>query len=222
VEKAVAYVRVSRKDEEPSNQLFAIKAYAEKSGLEIEKEFIEYESGAVPPRERPRYSEMLAYARARGIQHIIFYDISRLGRTLEDTLLELRSLLEEGFRVHFVREQFLNDISNPSFRKLMASILAWFAELYRVDVAERTKAALERAKAQGKHVGRKPAKIPWNLVKRLREKGLTKKQIYYFLVGAGYLRYTEKGVEKVLSYDRFLRRWKREFESPRGRQVTPK
>ena len=48
-------------------------------------------------------------------------------------------------------------------------------------------------------------------MKRLREKGLTKKQIYYFLVGAGYLRYTEKGVEKVLSYDRFLRRW-REFE----------
>jgi len=48
--------------------------------------------------------------------------------------------------------------------------------------------------------------IPMDLVKRYLRMGLKKKAIYELLVEQGYLRYREKGRERVLSYDRFCKR----------------
>jgi len=67
---------------------------------------------------------------------------------------------------------------------------------------------MERARAEGKQLGRKPVEIPLELVRKYRRQGLPKTVIYKLLVSQGYLRYTE-GEEKVLSYDRFVKRLKK-------------
>jgi putative DNA-invertase from lambdoid prophage Rac len=57
---------------------------------------------------------------------------------------------------------------------------------------------------------RRGAAIPRELVKRLLGMGLSKKDVYRLLVAQGYLRYREKGEEKTITYEQFLRRLKKE------------
>mgnify|MGYP000695747822 CR=1 FL=1 len=73
---------------------------------------------------------------------------------------------------------------------------------------ERTIAGMQRAKREGKHVGRRPVEIPIDLVRKHLRRGISKRAIYEFLVDKGYLRYYEKGRERILSYDRFVKRLK--------------
>jgi len=85
--------------------------------------------------------------------------------------------------------------------------------MYVEDIRRRTKLALERLKKEGKLYHRPRTPIPYDLVKKLRSTGLSWKDVYRVLVSMGHLRYKEKGQEKIMSYDWFLRRIKREMES---------
>ena len=142
---------------------------------------------------------MLEFAKMNNIKNIIFYDVSRLGRNLEETLYELKRLLEEGYNTWFVFPEFLNKVNDEMMKKFIISMLAWFAELYRYDIIQRTKAGLERARREGKRIGRPPA-IPDEYLKRLlrRYPNLTKKALWRIALGDGY----------EISYPRFLIRIK--------------
>ncbi|MHA1589623.1 MAG: recombinase family protein [Candidatus Njordarchaeales archaeon] len=207
--KAVAYIRISREDENIENQKIAIEEFSKSKGLEIVGYFIdEMISGAVPPRERSRYKMMLEFAGMNNIKAIVFYDISRLGRNLEETLYEIKKLLEEGYDIYFVYPEFLNELKDPMMKKMIISILAWFAELYRYDVIQRTKAGLKRAKAEGKIIGRPPFPFPEAYVKKLLKKGLSIAQIHRLLVQEGKICRKAKGKIKCMSYEAFRRKVK--------------
>ena len=206
--RAVAYIRVSQEDEDPENQKAVIQNYCKYNQLECFF-FIDIDvSGATEPRQRPQYRAMLDFARNNNIKLILFYDLSRLARSLENGLLELKRLTEEGFTFKFITQQFIDYIEDPMLRKKVISDFLWFAELYREDIRRRTKAALDRLKRQGVKLGRKAVPIPIDLVREYRRRGLSKKAIYELLKMKGYLRYEEKGFTKVLSYDRFCKRLK--------------
>jgi len=208
--RALAYVRVSRDGERPENQVEAIKRWAKEHDIEVVGFYIDIDvSGGVPPRDRPNYRVMLDTAKKLGIKLLLFYDLSRLSRSLEEGLLELKRLTEEGFSYKFVAQEFLDYIEDPMLRKKVISDFLWFAELYREDIRRRTKEALERLRREGKRLGRPPVEIPLDLVRKYLSKGLSKKDAYRLLVSQGYLKYKEKGEEKVLSYDRFLKRLKK-------------
>ena len=140
--EAVAYIRVSQLDykngkkiDKPQNQKLAIEEWAEKQGFEIVKFFVDDDvSGAVEPRSRKAYKEMLEFTRKNWIRYIIFYDVSRVGRKFEETLIELKKLSEEGYKFYFAGASFLNDIEDPLMKKKILADFAWFAELYREDI----------------------------------------------------------------------------------------
>lgn len=149
--RAVAYIRVSQVDENPDNQKRAILEWAERNNVDVIGFFVDVDvSGGVPPRERPKYRAMIEFAKDSGINMILFYDLSRLSRSLEDGLLELRKLVEEGFEFKFVAQEFLDYIEDPMLRKKVISDFLWFAELYRKDVARRTAEALRRLMLENK------------------------------------------------------------------------
>ncbi len=54
-----------------------------------------------------------------------------------------------------VREEWLENV-DPKVRQLIITILGWAAEMEREFIRERTREALARLKAEGKHVGRPP------------------------------------------------------------------
>jgi len=151
--KAVAYIRVSKEDLTPENQLASIERFAEREGYEIVRVFVDEISGAVPPRKRLEYLKMLRYCNEHGIRTIIMYDLSRLSRDMYAGISELLKLTEEFRVVLFSEYSFLNDIKDPLQKKKVIADFLWFAELYREDIRRRTKAALELRKQMGVQLG---------------------------------------------------------------------
>ena len=151
--RAVAYIRVSKEDLTPENQLASIERFAEREGYEVVRVFVDEISGAVPPRKRLEYLKMLKYCNEHGIRTIIMYDLSRLSRDMYAGISELLKLTEEFRVVLFSEYSFLNDIKDPLQKKKVIADFLWFAELYREDIRRRTKAALELRKQMGVQLG---------------------------------------------------------------------
>jgi DNA invertase Pin-like site-specific DNA recombinase len=211
---AVGYARVSLETEDISNQVHAIEEYAKTNGLTLVGVFRDIGvSGAKPAMERDGFKQMLnALESMPAIRTIVVFDITRLGRDMLDVMETYKLLTERGYNILFVKHPELNVIqSTPlaeAVRKATLAMLSVTAEIERALISERTKSALARAKAMGKHIGRKGTQIPADVVKQYLALGLTKKSIYRLLVQQGLLRYQERGVVKVLSYNQFLVRLK--------------
>ncbi|AAY80023.1 recombinase family protein [Sulfolobus acidocaldarius] len=213
--KALGYARVSVEDERIENQIAEISAYAKNNGIELMKIFTDVGvSGSKPALEREGFKSLMQASELLDVKTIVIYDLTRLGRDLFDLVTTYKTLLEKGYNVLFVKHPELNVTqSSPigeALRKALLVLLGAVAELERAFIRERTVSGLARAKAQGVKLGRKPADIPVELVKRYLKMGATKKFIYAKLVEDGFLRYKEKGVERVMSYDWFLKRMKKE------------
>ena len=211
---AVGYARVSREDEDIGNQVHAIEDYAKTNNLTLVGVFRDVGvSGAKPALERDGFKQMLNDLESMpAIRTIIVFDITRLGRDMLDVMDTYKYLTEKGYNILFVKHPELNVIqSTPlgeAIRKATLAMLSVTAEIERALISERTKSALARAKAMGKHIGRRGTQIPIDVVKQYLSMGLTKKAIYRLLVQQGLLRYQERGVVKVLSYNQFLVRLK--------------
>jgi len=211
--KALGYARVSIPEEKIENQIQAIEEFCKAINLELIKVFQDIGvSGSKPALERPGFKQLMEAAKLLDIKTIVIYDLTRLGRDLFDLIETYRKLLSEGFNVLFVKHPELNAKPDSpigeSLRKALLTILGVVADLERAFIRERTIQGLIRAKREGKRIGRKPVDIPIDLVKRYLNMRLSKKAIYELLVEQGYLRYREKGRERILTYDRFVKRLK--------------
>ncbi|MEM0458975.1 MAG: recombinase family protein [Thermofilaceae archaeon] len=212
-QRCLGYARVSLESENVENQVLELQRFAEANGLDVVAVFKDVGvSGSKPALEREGFKQLLEASRLLGIKTIIVYDLTRLGRDLFDVVGTYRYLLENGYTVLFVKHPELNarpdSPVSETLRKALLTMMGIVSELERALIIERTRAGLERARLEGKRLGRKPTEIPVDKVKYYLKKGLSKKDVYRLLVDMGYLRYKEKGVERVLSYDRFLKRLK--------------
>ena len=211
---AVGYARVSIEGEDINNQVHAIEDYAKTNNLTLVGVFKDVGvSGAKPALEREGFRQLLtALESMPAIRTIIVFDITRLGRDMLDVMDTYKYLTEKGYNILFVKHPELNVVQasplGEAIRKATLAMLSVTAEIERALISERTKSALARAKAMGKHIGRRGTQIPIDVVKQYLSMGLTKKAIYRLLVQQGLLRYQERGVVKVLSYNQFLQRLK--------------
>ncbi|MCP1097197.1 recombinase family protein, partial [Bacillaceae bacterium OS4b] len=113
-----------------------------------EKIFMEKQSGAKSDREE--LIKALDYLREG--DKLVVYKIDRLARSTFDLQKIAKELEERGIALVFIKEQI--DFSTPS-GKLMFTMLGAIAEFERDLIKDRTAEGRERAKAQGKHMGRK-------------------------------------------------------------------
>jgi len=205
---------VSLEGEDINNQVHAIEEYAKTNNLTLVGVFKDVGvSGAKPALEREGFRQLLtALESMPAIKTIIVFDITRLGRDVLDVMDTYKYLTEKGYNILFVKHPELNVVQNSplgeAIRKATLALLSVTAEIERALISERTRSALARAKAMGKHIGRRGTQIPIDVVKQYLSMGLTKKAIYRLLVQQGLLRYQERGVVKVLSYNQFLVRLK--------------
>ena len=109
-------------------------------------------SGAVAATLRPALAALLAYVREGDA--VVVTAIDRLGRNTIDVLNTVEALKTRGVSVVSMREGF--DLATPA-GKLMLTMLAAVAELERENLKARQLAGLERAKAEGKNLGRTKA-----------------------------------------------------------------
>jgi DNA invertase Pin-like site-specific DNA recombinase len=138
----IGYARVSTLDQDYSLQVEQLEKYG------CTKIFHEKKSGK--NIGRPELNKAMEYLRAG--DKLVVYKIDRLARSTRDLHNIVHELQEKNIGVVFIKEQI--DFSTPA-GKLMFSMLGAIAEFERDLINERTKEGRERAKAQGKHLGRK-------------------------------------------------------------------
>ena len=144
----------ARFDQEPENQLQELR-YVEARGWTA----VEYVDRGVSGAKdrRPELDRLIADAKRRHFDVLVCWRLDRLGRNLKHLITLLEELQALG--VEFVSLAEGIDATTPA-GKLQMHILGAIAAFERARIAERVKAGLQRARAQGKRLGRPTEKRP--------------------------------------------------------------
>jgi len=143
------YLRVSTDQQVTDNQRPELVALARQRGFSIEAV---YDDTGSAVKARPEFDRMLLDAHRGKFDLLLVWSLDRLGRSMSGNLQTVLELDRLGVQVVSVRESFL-DTSGP-VRPLLIAIFGWLAQQERERLIERTKAGLERARRQGKRIGR--------------------------------------------------------------------
>jgi putative DNA-invertase from lambdoid prophage Rac len=145
--KIALYTRVSTTDQTTLNQRIRLEQYAKAQGWQVEV-FEEVESSR---NTRPIKAALLQRLRKREYSGVLVYKLDRWARSSREIILEINELIEKGVGFYSLTENL--DFSTAT-GKLMFNLLSAFAEFERDLIRERTMDGLERAKKQGKTLGR--------------------------------------------------------------------
>ena len=172
MKRCVIYARVSTDSQTTDNQINELNRVDELKGYKIVHTFKdEGISGAKGRDERKGFDELIKGAVKKDFDMILCWSVDRLGRSLQD----LVSFLNEIHSVNcdlYIHQSGI-DTSTPS-GKMMFQMCGVFAEFERGMIRERVISGQNRAKEQGKHIGR-PTNLNDGLVssiKFMREKGM--------------------------------------------------
>ncbi len=170
MKKNIAYLRISKREENLENQRNAIREFAKEDLIFFEDTI----SGSVPAMQRKAFIDLFDYVEKMHPERIYVYEISRLGRSMVETFNIIQELEKRGVMVIPVseKERWLAT-TDRSIRNLIMAIFSWMAEREREMLIERTKNGLERAKKEGKKLGRPAKEINWREVEKYREKGVS-------------------------------------------------
>ena len=152
--RAALYARVSTLDQEPENQLQELRRYVEARGWTAQ-EYVDHGISGAKDR-RPALDDLVRDAKRRTLDVLVCWRLDRLGRNLKHLIMLLDDLQALG--VAFVSLAEGIDATTPA-GKLQLHILAAIAEFERARLRERTIAGLQRARAQGTRLGRRPVTV---------------------------------------------------------------
>ncbi|PKF85643.1 resolvase [Bacillus sp. BA3] len=138
----IGYARVSTVGQSLESQVEQLEAYG------CTKIYMEKESGK--KTDRPELKNAIKALREG--DKLVVTKIDRLARSVRDLQNIALELEAEGVGLVFIKEQI--DFSTPS-GKLMFTMLGAIGEFERDLIVSRTSEGRERAKKQGKHLGRK-------------------------------------------------------------------
>lgn len=162
--KVAIYARVSTDSQTTENQLRELREVAARNGWEIAQEYIDHGiSGAKGRDKRPAFDSLLKDAVRKRFDVIAVWSVDRLGRSLQDLLAFLEEVHTKGVNLYLHQQGV--DTTTPGGKALF-QMMGVFAEFERAIIRERVKSGLERAKAQGKRLGRPQA--PPETVKRVQ------------------------------------------------------
>lgn len=165
--RAFLYARVSTADQTTNNQLLEVKA----AGFDVQPQRVmaEIVSGSVPACDRPEFQKLLERMESGDV--LLVTKLDRLGRNAMDVRSTIELLAGRGIRVHCLALGGVDLTSAAG--KMTMQVLVAVAEFERDLLIERTQAGLQRAKAEGKKLGRPVATGTREKVQRLRAEGLS-------------------------------------------------
>lgn len=176
IQDVAIYARVSTRDrQEVANQLRELRAYCRKQRWRIVGEYVDRDSGG--RADRPQFRRLFADAHQRKFDLVLFWALDRFSREgVLRTLTYLNDLESAGVGFKSYAEQYID--SSGLFKEAILAILATLAKQERIRLSERVKAGLDRARAEGKRLGR--PKLPdatITEIRRLHRQGISKREI---------------------------------------------
>jgi len=151
--RVAIYARVSTsdKDQNPETQLLPLREFAAAQGWTVAGEFTD-RAPATDLRARTAWREMLDHAARRRVDLVLVWRIDRAFRSVLDAATTLERLRAWGVGLRSYSEPWL-DTTSP-FGEALYYITAAYAQLERGILAERVRAGMERARRQGRRLGR--------------------------------------------------------------------
>jgi putative DNA-invertase from lambdoid prophage Rac len=151
--RVAIYARVSTvdKDQNPETQLRPLREHV--GGLDggLVGEFIDRAS-ADDLRGRREWRRLLELASRRRVDLIVVWKLDRAFRSVADGATTLQSLRSCGCGIRSLQEPWI-DTTTAIGEAMYHITLAW-AQLEKKQLTERVRAGLDRARAEGKRLGR--------------------------------------------------------------------
>ena len=143
------YIRVSSDKQTLENQKFEIRKFAERNNIVIDK-WVEETISTRKPLHKRKLNSLLNVLTDKDV--LISSEISRLGRSLLEVMSILQNCLLKGCQIWTIKENYRLGADLQS--KVMAFAFGLSAEIERQLISDRTRASLEKLKADGKKLGR--------------------------------------------------------------------
>ena len=166
------YARVSTNRQCPESQLLPLREYATARGFEIVSEYVDVISGSKD--SRPELARLMADAAKRRLDAVAVWKFDRFARSTRHLVTALEQFNVLG--VDFISLSESIDTSTP-MGKMVFTVLAAVAELELSLIRERVIMGLQRAKAQGKVLGRPRVETSEDQLLSFCEAGLSSRQI---------------------------------------------
>lgn len=165
-----SYCRVSTTEQSTENQIIAIR----QKGYQVSDSRVVSEtiSGSVEAMKREKFKLLINHQMERG-DMLVVLKLDRLGRDNIDVQNTINLLTDKGIKVVCLDLPVANLSSVEG--KLMLQMFSAFAEFERNRIRERTKEGINRAKAQGKKLGRPKALDTTLTVQAKKAEGLSQR-----------------------------------------------
>lgn len=176
--KAVLYLRVSTTEQDVENQRSELERICEEKDWEIVETITEESSAYQGKREK--FQKLFDMAHRHEYDVLVTWSLDRLDRRgIQETLQSLQRLDDNDIQFYSYQEPYLTTLDSHT-RELIISVLSWVAEMESERRSERTKAGLERARDQGKQIGRpkKGSEAEREAIRKMVEKdGLSYREV---------------------------------------------
>lgn len=179
--RVATYYRVSKDDgsQETENQLLQLHGFCERwDGHELVAEYVDRESGTRGRWERKDFDRMFADAAKRRFDVLLFWALDRFSREgIRKTIAYLQRLDDCGVSFKSYTEPFL-DTDNELIAHIVLGVSSYYAQQEALRISDRTKAGLERAKRNGKVLGRPDGFDRWvPILTEMKEQKLSQGRI---------------------------------------------
>lgn len=149
--KVAVYTRVSTTEQTTKNQEIILTDYCIKNNYEIFRHYKD-EGISGSKTSRPQLDAMLQEMRAKKFDAIVVWKLDRLGRSTQHLLQILEELNNKQVRLICID---LNIDTGTAQGKFFFTLIGAFAELEREMIRERVRIGVQRAKKEGKPVGKR-------------------------------------------------------------------
>jgi putative DNA-invertase from lambdoid prophage Rac len=165
------YCRVSTSTQFTENQVQEVKT----AGFDVQASRVVEEtiSGSIAANERSGFQKLLERMESGDV--LIVTKLDRLGRNAMDVRQTVEHLAAMGIRVHCLALGGV-DLTSPA-GKMTMQVLGAVAEFERDLLIERTQSGLQRAKAEGKRLGRPEAVKTTTEVQMLKAQMLSQAEV---------------------------------------------
>lgn len=174
MKKVAVYARISTADkhQDLETQLFPLREFVTARGWQMHEIYTDVMSGS--KESRPSLDKLMQDARRRKFDVVLVYRFDRFARSTKQLINSLELFSSLG--IDFASYQEAVDTSTPA-GKAMFTMISAFAELERSIIVERVRSGLERARAQGKQLGRPKRSLKLQELTELRSKGFSLRKI---------------------------------------------
>ena len=167
-DEVAIYARVStngtngngRGEQDPENQLIALREWCSRCGHEIFHEYVDRKSGGKGRNGRPEFDRLFDDAHKRLFDLVLVWSLDRFSREgMVPTIGHLQRLDAAGAKFHSYTEPMLST-DNETIRNIVLAVMSSLAKQQRERHVERVNAGLDRARKHGtksgKPIGRNP------------------------------------------------------------------